>query len=443
MSRFLVTCWPLPGHVNNQLGIATALRERGHEVLFYTGHRARATVEGAGFEVLPFQHVDEATILETVAAVDRHPRERPDPRLVRRAFRTWLVESIPAQLADLDRVMARRRPDVIVCDLSMWGPIMVLWEREQLPVALSSTFMGPLIPGPQAPAWGFGMAPPHNAAQRLTARALTRAGEALGRGLRKRLDAIRADHGLGPMGAPMNAFTARLPLYLVGNIPALDYGRTDLPPSVHYVGPTLWHPTDPPAVSDWLAAVPTERPWVHVTESTITHGEPFLLDAAARGLAGAPVEAILTTGGHRDAAELGLADTAPNVHVTGWVSHAELLPRCSAVVTAGGAATVVAALRAGAPLVVVPTTWDKPDNARRVTEAGAGVRLSPRGCTPEALRAAVDEVLLDSRYAQRARELAAQLADTPGSTGAAELLEGLAPSGRFSRRATTAGGTAP
>jgi len=433
MSRFLVTCWPLPGHVNNQLGIATALRERGHDVRFYTGRRAQATVEGAGFAVVPFEHVDEEAILDTVAAVDRHPRSRPDPRLVRRAFRTWLVESIPAQLADLDVVLRHDRPDVLVCDLSMWGPIVVLWERERLPVALSSTFMGPLIPGPQAPAWGFGMAPPRTVAQRLAARTLTRAGELLGRGLRQRLDTIRAEHGLGPMGAPMNTFSARLPLYLVGNVRALDYDRTDLPPSVHYVGPTLWHPPDPPAAADWLSRIPTERPWVHVTESTITHGEPFLLDAAARGLAGAPVEAILTTGGHRDPAALGLGARAANVHVTGWLSHAELLGRCAAVVTAGGAATVIAALRAGVPLVVVPTTWDKPDNARRVTEAGAGVRLSPRRCTPEALRAAVDEVLGDPRYARRARALAEQLAAPRGSIRAAELLEGLLPSGRFAR----------
>ena len=59
-------------------------------------------------------------------------------------------------------------------------------------------------------------------------------------------------------------------------------------------------------------------------------------------------------------------------------SHGELLPRCSALVTVGGKATVLAAAEAGVPMVVVPTTWDKPDNARRVTEAGAGVRCAPR-----------------------------------------------------------------
>jgi UDP:flavonoid glycosyltransferase YjiC (YdhE family) len=162
-----------------------------------------------------------------------------------------------------------------------------------------------------------------------------------------------------------------------------------------------------------------------VTESTLQYGDPFILRSAARGLAGSPVEAILTTGSQRDPDELGLGPIAPNVHITSWLSHAELLPRCAVVVTAGGPATITASLAVGVPLVVVPTTWDKPDNARRVVEAGVGVRLAPRRCTPERLRDAVNEVLGDPGYAARARNAAKLLAEAPGPDGAVKLLEEL------------------
>jgi UDP:flavonoid glycosyltransferase YjiC (YdhE family) len=122
---------------------------------------------------------------------------------------------------------------------------------------------------------------------------------------------------------------------------------------------------------------------------------------------------------------MGLGPIASNVHLTQWVNHEELLPRCSVVVTTGGAATITAALLAGAPMVVVPTTWDKPDNARRVVEAGAGVRLAPRKCTPESLQDAVQRVLQDTVMRQRARDMGARLAAAPGPNGAAELLERL------------------
>jgi MGT family glycosyltransferase len=166
---------------------------------------------------------------------------------------------------------------------------------------------------------------------------------------------------------------------------------------------------------------------VHVTEGTSHYQDPFVLRAAATGLAGRPLEAILTTGQQRDPEALGLGPLAPNVHLTDWLSHGELLPRCQVVVTTGGPATIMAALRCGVPLVIVPTTWDKPDNARRVTEAGVGVRLAPRRCTPDRLRVAVEEVLHDPAYAARARRIADRLARAPGPSGAAELLETLAP----------------
>ena len=77
------------------------------------------------------------------------------------------------------------------------------------------------------------------------------------------------------------------------------------------------------------------------------------------------------------------------------------------------------------PLVVVPTAHDKPDNARRVVEAGAGVRVSPRACTPARLRAAVEEVLGEGRYRAAAAALGERLRAGPGPAGGATLLEGL------------------
>jgi len=217
----------------------------------------------------------------------------------------------------------------------------------------------------------------------------------------------------------------RLPLYLVGSVPELDHHRTDLPPSVHYVGPLTWHPPEPPGTVAWLDQVPADRPWVHVTEGTSHHQRPLLLPAAAQGLAGGPFEAILTTGSDRDPAELGLAP-APNVHVTRWLSHTELLPRCAAIVTTGGAQTIVSALAAGVPLVIVPTLWDKPANAKRVVAAGVGVALQPEDCTPERMRAAVDEVVHAPAYRQNAARMAAAMAAAPGAAGAAELICALA-----------------
>lgn len=307
----------------------------------------------------------------------------------------------------------------------MWGTSLVLWEADRIPVAASATFLGPMIPGPDAPAWGLGLRPPRSPATRLVSATVSRLTDLVATGLRRRVDAIRAEYGLAPLGISVNEFLGRLPLYLVPSLPRLDYGRRDLPASVRYTGPAIWHPRPTPDEDCWLDAVPRDVPWVHVTEGTSHNQRPFLLAAAATGLAGEPVRVVATCGANRNPGSLRLGTLPPNVHLTRWLSHAALFPRCSAVVTTGGPATIMAALTHGLPLVVVPTTWDKPDNARRIVEAGVGVRLRPGRCGPHRLRAAVEEVLGNPRYEQNARSVAAELAGAPGPAHAAHLLEAL------------------
>ncbi len=440
--RVLFTLWPFTGHLLPQMAIAHALRERGTEVAFYSGEAVRERVESAGFTLYPFTRVDERRAFELVHRIDTGDRRRrPGGGRLVTTFREWLVDTIPGQVDDLREVIADFAPEVIATDLSMWAPIVVVGESERIPVALSSTFMGPLIPGPDAPALGFGLRPPRRAAGRLVARGLTAVTERGAAPLRRRVDEIRTEYGLPPLGESVNRHTARLPLTLIGNIRELDYDRHDLPPTVHYLGDYMWFPDDDQGTSEWLDQIPTARPWVHVTESSLASGDPFLLRMAIEALAGQPVELIVTSGGQRDPAALGLEAGADNVHVARWLRHDQLLPRCDAVITVGGKATILAAMTAGVPLVVVPTSWDKPDNARRVTEAGAGVALRARGASPAALRRAVRQVLYQPRFREQAQRLADTLAAAPGAPRAAELLEGLAPVSASRPPAAPVGGT--
>ena len=336
------------------------------------------------------------------------------------------METIPAQVADLEEIRREWQPDVIVADFSMWGPIHVVREAAPIPVVAWSTLMGTQLPGPDAPPWGFGLAPPRSRVARARATVLTYLNDLAATGVRRRVDQFRGENGLPPLGCSVSAFAGQSSLYLVGSLPELDYNRQDLPATVHYVGACIWHPPTDEDAGAALDSIPTDKPWVHVTEGTSHHQDPFVLRAAVQGLAGRPVHAVLTTGRQRDPEELGLTPLPANVHVTRWVSHSELLPRCAAVVTTGGANTVLAALRVGVPLIVVPTTWDKPDNARRVVEAGVGVRLSSRHCTPERLGAAIEHVLAEPSYGVNAARIAAALAEAPGPAGAAALLRELA-----------------
>jgi MGT family glycosyltransferase len=131
-----------------------------------------------------------------------------------------------------------------------------------------------------------------------------------------------------------------------------------------------------------------------------------LLQRAADALGRLPARGLVTTG---PAVDPAVISAPPNVSVTRWVRHADVLPHCSAVITHGGHGTVMKALIAGVPLIVVPLGRDQPDNAARIVHAGAGIRLR-KSASASALRAALSRVMEDPRYRTAARAMAARLA---------------------------------
>jgi UDP:flavonoid glycosyltransferase YjiC (YdhE family) len=74
---------------------------------------------------------------------------------------------------------------------------------------------------------------------------------------------------------------------------------------------------------------------------------------------------------------------------------------------------------------VAPIKGDQPINAEQVVAAGAGRRVSFVRSRPEALRAALLDVLDRPAFAAAARRLAADLAAAGGADAAAVRLEGL------------------
>jgi MGT family glycosyltransferase len=426
MAKFLFTVWPYPGHIHPNVAIARALGDRGHEVAFYTGGSMTEAVEGEGFRCFPFRQVDAARVEEIVLRLDALSLHWWKAASRKVLLREWLLGTVEGQLQDLAAVLRVWRPDVVVCDPAMWGPLLVLQESARIPLAIMSYVAACMLPGPDGPIVGLPLPRARGPIARLGKRVLRSVGNVVAADVRREAEQLRLRHGLAPIRTSVTAYAGQMPLYLIPSTPTFDRSRSDLPRSVHYVGACQWDKPGAAPAAPWLTELPRDRHVIYVTEGSMHSKPPLLLPAALRGLASLPVQVIATTGNHRDPASLDLGAIPPNARVERWVPHSDLLPHTSVVVTTGGTGTVLAALCAGVPLVVVPTAWDQPENAWRVEEAGAGIRLSPRHCTPERIRAAVDRVLNDPSYRQNARQLGRDLAGYGGAVLAADLLEDLA-----------------
>ena len=423
MARFLFTLWPFPGHVHPNMAVAHALRERGHEVRFYTSSMASSTIEGEGFELFPFKKVDENLV---TGLPDGTRAYKKRPFKLKALWRDLLIGTLPSQLEDLDEILSGWKPDVIVCDPIMWGPMLVTGEAHGIPVAVFSYTLACMLPGEDAPILGLSYPKAHSAYARTRARFFRFVSGLMTGRIAREASRLRAAYGLPPLRTSVTEFAGSMPLYLMCGTNDLDYGRADLPDSVKYVGLCAWSkPSDLPP-PEWIAQLTDDKPLVFISEGTLPGKAPITLQAAAEGLKDLPLQLVMTTVSDRSLAELGLDKVSSNVRVERYVPHTDIFPRTDVVVTNGGAGTVLASLKEGIPLLVIPTAFEQPENAWRVVESGAGLYLSYDRCTPERLRKAVRRLLDEPSFRENARRVGADLGRHGGGGQAADLLQELA-----------------
>jgi MGT family glycosyltransferase len=422
MARFLFTVWPYPTHLHPFIALARELRSRGHETAFYSGGDGPALLGREGFRCFPFREVDWSRVARTVEdliAGRRHPSQ------MRRLWSRFLVETVPAQVGDIGAVLAEWPADALICDIAMWAPILILHERSGIPVVPFSHVANCMLPGPDGPVQGIALPRRRPGPLRLLGSVAAQAVEMVTALTRRKANALRRASGLMPLRTGVNEFTGTLPLYLVPSVPEFDNHRRDLPPSVRYVGPCLWDKDEGQAPPAWLGDVPKDRPCVVVDEGALFTREPRVLELAARGLAGLPLTVLLLAGHGRDPARLNLGPLASNVMLQPNAPLSDVLPLASVFVTNGNSESVLAALQAGLPMAVLPSIWDQAELAWRVQETGVGLRLAPWRATPGRMRHAVERILRESCFRQKAVVMRDALARYPGPPRAANLIEDL------------------
>jgi UDP:flavonoid glycosyltransferase YjiC (YdhE family) len=284
-----------------------------------------------------------------------------------------------------------------------------------IPLARSSVDTAP---------FGLGLAPDSSALGHIRNRGLNWVVEhLLFRDVQRHWNDTRRQVGLPPTGWWLNAGD-RATMYMQPCVPSLEYLRSDLPVNVRFIG--MIPPDTPP---DWVAPafwqeLDGARPIVHVTQGTIANAVPQLIGPALEGLANENVLVVVATGG-RTAESLGLGNVPRNARIGTFFPYAELLPKTSVMITNGGYGGVQMALAHGVPLAVAGASEDKPEVAMRVACSGAGINLRTATPTPKQVHTAVNALLHEPNYRERAQALAAEYARYDALKLAVETIERL------------------
>jgi UDP:flavonoid glycosyltransferase YjiC (YdhE family) len=323
---------------------------------------------------------------------------------------------------DLERYLRSFGADATVGDPAVLATTAA-YERGGPPAAsYQVTVLG--LSNPELPPFGLGLRYGSTAAHRLRNRAaMVLARRVVFRAASRTLRAQYRQLGLRERdfaGVPTNPC-----LMLQPTVPALEYPCSTLPPQLHFVGALL---PEPPIADlpGWWSDLDDGRPVVVVTQGTVATNAAELIAPALAGLADRDLWVVAA--GVKDRAALGRVPG--NARLEAFVPFTKLLPRSSALVTNGGYGGVLTALSNGVPVVCAGTTEDKPEVANRVAYAGVGVNLRTNRPSPSTVAAAVDRVLAEPRFRQRAQAMQAELAAHDAPVECADLLERLVMEGR-------------
>jgi MGT family glycosyltransferase len=203
-----------------------------------------------------------------------------------------------------------------------------------------------------------------------------------------------------------------------------------------------------PEAVDYTEQRPLASSWHRLDSSVRSTDQPFEIPESLRGgsgsliylslgsLGSADVELmqrlvdVLSRSPHRFIVSKGPQhdqyELADNMWGAQQVPQISVMPEVDLVITHGGNNTTTESFHFGKPMIVLPLFWDQYDNAQRVDETGAGIRLDTYRFSDDQLHGAIARLLADTPLRDRMARIGSEVRQRSGSRRAADLLEQVA-----------------
>jgi zeaxanthin glucosyltransferase len=411
MAHLGLLCPELTGHLNPLTTLGRELQRRGHTVTVVARPDAERKARGAGLGFVPMAERDfpAGSIARTSAELGKLKglaAIRYTAELLRQSSLTMLREAPAA-------ITSARVEALVVDQVTPAGNTVA--ETLHLPFVTVCNALA-MNPDPALPPGVM----PWKYRRGFLARLRNQFGHAVLRWLAKpivrEIDAHRTRHGLHRLREGFNdgsrlAQIAQQPSFF-------DYPRTTLPECFHYTGP--WHDSR----SGGAVPFPWEkldgRPLIYASMGTLQNRLHEIFHAIAAACEGLPAQLVLSLGSADQKMD---GDLPGSPIVVPFAPQLELLQRATLSITHAGLNTALESLSHGVPMVAIPITNDQPAVASRLEWLGVAEVVPLGKLSVPRLRRAIDQVLREPRYREKAKQLQTEITRCAGVIRAADIVE--------------------
>jgi UDP:flavonoid glycosyltransferase YjiC (YdhE family) len=426
--KILFASQAVDGHFNPMTGVAVCLKERGHDVGWYTGPVFTDKLRKLQIRHFPFRRAIEHRGDNLNELYPERARLK-GPRAIGFDGEKIFASNISHFFEDI-RELQRDFPfDVIVVDSSMF--IQRLVSRLLRTPVVTFVAIPNMESDPLVPPLFFGFKPPRNLAEKVAQAAAGLLSDKVI--LRPASQSYRRQHAAYGQEVPRRGRLTDEPYRCAEAViqtgpESLDFPRRNVNPKVHYVGALLPYRSreaaDADADGDWPRSYPAT---LVVTQGTVDNiDQNKLIVPALEAVKDMDALVIVATGG-RGTEELKAQYPQPNIIVRDYVDFAKVFEFTDVFISNGGFGGVQLSLSKGVPLVVCGINEGKSDVNARVEYAGAGVSLRTEAPKSGDIARAVAAVLGDPSWKRRATQMREQFDLTDPAEAAAAVVESAVP----------------
>jgi MGT family glycosyltransferase len=425
--RRTIVFWPesAAGPTNNCIGIGNRLLQRGHRVVFAVESSWKGTLDALGFEEHlvdlaepPEGPVDAGQFWKDFITATAPEFRKPTIEQLETVTAPIWQELIDGARYAQDRlagILDDVRPDAIVEDNVVCFPALLTTPAPFVRIVSCNPLevRDPLLPPV------FSGLPTTDERDWEAFRAEY---ERTHRPLWEELNAWVVEQGAAPLDdLDFIHRSDHANLYLYPQV--ADYQRSKHLGSTWTRLPSSVRSTDEPfEVPEQVAAGPGSL--IYLSLGSLGSADVELMSRLVEVL-GATEHRFIVSKGPRHA-EIELAD---NMWGAETVPQTNVLPHVDLVITHGGNNTTTESLHFGKPMVLLPLFWDQYDNAQRIDEIGAGVRLPTYTFEPDELTGAIDRLLGNAALRSKLELDGRRIRALDGTAVAADRIEAVATGG--------------
>lgn len=395
--KILFASIPADGHFNPMTQLAMHLKEKGHDVRWYTGKAYEKKLEQMGIPYIPFKKSKEIKVSELDQAYPERKKLKGISH-IKFDIINLFINRMKDYYVDVKEISSSFPFEILVFDNTFPGTII----KDKLNIPVVGIGVVPLaLSAPDIPQYGLGHQPATNFLSKrkqnfiklMAEKLLFKDTKEAYNELLRSLNLPKEEHNIFDI-SPLNSS-----IFLQNGIPEMDYPRYTIPKTIQYVGAlnTWTNNHHSWKTKDWKKILDPNKKTILISQGTVEKNNKKLIIPSLEAFKNTDYNILVATG-YNETELLQKKYPQKNIHIEDFIPFDKVMPLTNIFITNGGYGSSMISIKHGVPMITAGINEGKNEICARIDYCGLGIDLKTERPRVISLQNAVNKILDSDIY---------------------------------------------